>query len=133
MVTKEDLIFLRDFGYLQRQRERELERIREAVYVHAVQYDRIMVGGGEERDRMAEHAVAVDELERKFNSETIVDKARYRAIAECILRLPPKEMEIIRLRYQEAHGWNWIRRKCHYSEREIYRIHKKALEDLEKM
>ena len=127
MVTKDDLIFVRDFEYRKRQRERVLDRLREKVDVHSVQFDKILTQGGAERDRMAEHAAAVDEAERRFIREDIDDKARYLRIVEDITKLPPREMEIIQLRYLESHSWGWIRKHLHYSEREIFRFHKSAL------
>lgn len=127
MVTKDDLIFVRDFEYRKRQRERVLDRLREKVDVHSVQFDKILTQGGAERDRMAEHAAAVDEAERRFIREDIDDKARYLRIVEDITKLPPREMEIVQLRYLESHSWGWIRKHLHYSEREIFRIHKSAL------
>ena len=128
MTTKEDLLFLRDFEFRQRQREREIEHLREKAGLHAVQYDKILTQGGAQRDAMAEHAAAVDEAERRYAKESLEDKARYLRIVDDIMRLPPREMEIIRLRYQEAHSWGWIRRRTHYEKSHLFRIHKHALD-----
>ena len=130
MTTKDDLLFVREFAHRQRQRERILERIREAVDVHSPQFDKIMTSGGPERDRMAEHVVRVEEAEKRFVDETIEDSERYVRICHDIGQLPAKEMEVVRLRYLEWHTWSWIRRQLHYSEREIFRVHKHALEIL---
>ena len=130
MTTKDDLLFVREFAHRQRQRERILERIREAVDVHSPQFDKIMTSGGPERDRMAEHVVRVEEAEKRFIDETIEDSERYVRICHDIGQLPAKEMEVVRLRYLEWHTWSWIRRRLHYSEREIFRVHKHALEIL---
>lgn len=133
MTTKDDLLFAREFAHRQRQRERVLERLREAVDVHSVQFDKILTAGGEERDRMAEHAARMDEAARRFVDETIEDGERYARICEDIGRLPAKEMEVIRLRYLEWHSWGWIRRRLHYSERQLLRIHNKGLARLAEM
>ena len=130
MTTKDDLLFAREFAHRQRNRDRVLERLREAVDVHSVQFDKILASGGEERDKLAEHAARMDEAERRFTNETIEDKERYARICEDIGRLPPKEMEVVTMRYLERHSWSWIRRRLHYSEREIFRVHKRALEML---
>ena len=131
MVTKDDLIFVRDFSFRKRERERVLEQLREKVDVHAIQYDKVTVGGGEQHDRMAEHAAAIDALERRIQQETAEDNARYTRITEEILRLPGKEMQVIRLRYMEVHSWGWIRKHMHYSEREVFYIHRSAIRMLE--
>ena len=132
MVTKEDLIFVRDFTFRKRERERVLDQLREKVDVHGIQYDKISVGGGDQHDRMAEHAAAVDALERRIQQETAEDNARYVRITEEILRLPPKEMEVIRLRYMEVHSWGWIRKHMHYERSQVFRIHASALAILSK-
>lgn len=133
MTTKEDLAFAREFTKRQRNRDQVLERIREAVGVHSPQFDKIMAKGGEERDRMAEHVVRVDEAERRWVDETIEDRERYIRICHDIGQLPAKEMEVIRLRYLEWHSWGWIRRRLHYSEREIFYVHSSALKILESL
>ena len=130
MTTKEDLIFVREYAHRQRQRERVLEQIREAVDIHSPQFDKIMTSGGPERDKMAEHIVRVEEAEKQFINETIEDSERYVRVCHDIGKLPAKEMEIITLRYLALHTWSWIGRRLHYSEREIFRIHKRALEIL---
>lgn len=133
MTTKEDLLFVRDYAYKQRQRDRELDRIREAVDVHSVQFDKIMTSGGEHHDRMAEHVVRVDEAIRRWTTDSIEERERYLKICDDILRLPPKEMEVIRLRYQDGHSWNWIRRRLHYERSQVFRIHARALKLLMEM
>lgn len=133
MTTKEDLLLVRDYAYNQRQRDRELDRIREAVDVHSPQFDKIMTSGGPERDRMAEHVVRVDEALRRWATDSIDERERYLKICDDILRLPPKEMEVIRLRYQEAHSWGWIKRRMHYERSQVFRIHARALKLLSEM
>ena len=133
MTTKEDLLFVREFAYRQQQRERILERIREAVDVHSPQFDKIMTSGGPERDRMAEHVVRVEEAEKRFIDESIEERERYLKICDDILHLPPKEMEVIRFRYQDGHSWNWIKRRMHYERSQVFRIHARALKLLTEM
>ena len=133
MTTKDDLLFVREFAHRQRQRERILEQIREAVDVHSPQFDRILTQGGEHHDKMAEHMVRVDEAEKRFIDESIEDRERYVRICHDIGQLPAKEMEVVRLRYLEWHTWSWIRRRLHYSEREIFYIHNTALKFLESL
>ena len=66
MITNQDLEFVRNYSRRKRARDEILDRIRERVDVHSVQYDKILAKGGPERDRMAEHVAAIDEAERRF-------------------------------------------------------------------
>ena len=130
MVTKADLLFVRDFVTKEKELRDQLEKLRERVDVHSVQYDKILAKGGEERDRFAEHAVRVDEMERRYADLYNEYRMRYLKILEEISKLPGNEMRVIRLRYQERHSWKWIRRTMHYSEREVFKIHGSALRHL---
>lgn len=127
MITREDLEFVRGFAKRKKARDEMLDRIRERVDVHSVQYDKIMAKGGPERDRMAEHVVAIDEAERRWQEETIEEGQMFLKICEEIGRLPQPEMDVIRFRYIDLHSWRWISRHLHYSERELFRIQRKAL------
>lgn len=131
MTTKEDLLFLRSFSARERDRRQALERIRERVDVHSPQFDKIMTAGGEERDRMAEYAAAIDEAERSMTMESAEDKARYARICADVYLLPAKELQVVKLRYIDCHSWGWIRWHTHYSEREVFYIHRNALKMLE--
>ena len=131
MITKSDLVFLREFAKREYDRRQTLERIRETVDVHSPQFDKIMASGGEERDRMAEYVVRIDEAERRMTMESAEDKARYARICAEIYMLPAKELQVVRMRYIECHSWGWIRRHTHYSEREVFYIHRNALKILE--
>ena len=131
MTTKDDLLFLRSFSARERDRRQALERIRERVDVHSPQFDKIMTAGGEERDRMAEYAAAIDEAERRMTMESAEDKARYARICADVYLLPAKELQVVKLRYIDCHSWGWIRRHTHYSEREVFYIHRNALKMLE--
>lgn len=131
MTTKDDLLFLRSFSARERDRRQALERIRERVDVHSPQFDKIMTAGGEERDRMAEYAAAIDEAERRMTMESAEDKARYARVCADVYLLPAKELQVVKLRYIDCHSWGWIRRHTHYSEREVFYIHRNALKMLE--
>ena len=133
MITKQDLLFLKDFYAHDREMRDQLEHLRERVDVHSVQYDKILAKGGEHRDRFAEHAAAVDELERRYAEDIEKFKAKYMELVNKIDKLPSEEMKLIKLRYQFAMPWRKVRQRMHYSEREIYNIHKRALEHLEAM
>ena len=127
MVTRADLNFVKEFDRRERIRREMIDELRSRVDVHSPQFDKIMTAGGEERDKMAEYAAALDEMERNIAQESIEDRERYIRICREILRLPAAELEIIRLRYQEGHAWNWIRRRLHYERSTVFRIHARAL------
>ena len=133
MITNQDLEFVRNYSKRKRARDEILDRIRERVDVHSVQYDKILAKGGEARDRFAEHAAAVDELERRYRQDIEKYKAKYMELVNKIDKLPSDEMKLIKLRYQFAMPWRKVRQRMHYSEREVYNIHKRALEHLEEM
>ena len=94
MITNQDLEFVRNYSKRKRARDEILDRIRERVDVHSVQYDKILAKGGPERDRMAEHVAAIDEAERRWTAETIEDDRRYIRICEEIGRLPQPENDV---------------------------------------
>ena len=127
MITNQDLEFVRNYSKRKRARDEILDRIRERVDVHSVQYDKILAKGGPERDRMAEHVAAIDEAERRWTAETIEDDRRYIRVCEEIGRLPQPENDVLRYRYIDLHSWRWIARRLHYSERELFRIQRRAL------
>ena len=127
MITNQDLEFVRNYSRRKRARDEILDRIRERVDVHSVQYDKILAKGGPERDRMAEHVAEIDEAERRWTAETIEDDRRYIRICEEIGKLPQMEMDVLRYRYIDLHSWRWIARHLHYSERELFRMQRKAL------
>ena len=127
MITREDLEFVRGFAKRKKARDEMLDRIRERVDVHSVQYDKIMAKGGPERDRMAEHAAAIDEAERRWQEETIEEEQRFVRICEEIGRLPQPEMDVLRYRYIDMHSWRWICRYMHYSKTALFSIQKRAL------
>lgn len=133
MVTKEDLLFIRDFDKRERDRREMIARLRERVDVHSPQFDKIMTSGGPERDKMAEHAVRIDEAERSIVAESLEDRERYVRICREVLRLPAAELEVVRLRYQDGHSWGWIRKHLHYERSQVFRVHARALRILAEM
>ena len=127
MVTRADLNFVKEFDRRERIRREMIDELRSRVDVHSPQFDKIMTAGGEQHDKLAEYAAALDEMERNIAQESLEARERYIRICREILRLPAAELEIIRLRYQEGHAWNWIRRRLHYERSTVFRIHARAL------
>lgn len=129
-MTKDDLLFVRQFYHKEYEMREQLKHLREKVDVHSVQYDKILADGGEERDRMAEHAVAVDELEKKYCSDINKFRELYMRLVRELEDLPPEEMKMIRLRYQLGLSWKKVRQQMHYSKPQMFRIHDRALKRL---
>ena len=127
MITKEDLEFVRSYAKRRKRLDDELDRIRDRVSVHSVRYDKIMAKGGPERDRMAEHAAAIDEAERRWIENNIEEDKRYFRICEEIRNLPEPEHSVLSYRYIEMHSWKWICRNMHYSKTALFSIQKRAL------
>jgi putative pyruvate formate lyase activating enzyme len=73
MVTKADLNFVKEFDRRERIRREMIDELRSRVDVHSPQFDKIMTAGGEERDKMAEYAAALDEMFRQ-TGKAVLDK-----------------------------------------------------------
>lgn len=126
-ITKADLIFYRDFAKREALLRSQIQRQRSRVDLHSVQYDKVVTKGGEQRDRMAEHAAIIDELEREYVELTEAHVERYARIMREIKKLPATEMQIILLRYQRSLPWSKIRREMHYSQSQLFYLHNRAL------
>lgn len=126
-ITKGDLLFYRDYAKREALLRSQIERQRNRVDLHSVQYDKVITKGGPERDLMAEHAAIIDELEREYIKLTEEHMERYQRIMKAIKDLPATEMQIILLRYQRALPWSKIRREMHYSQSQLFYIHNRAL------
>ena len=126
-MTRDDLIFVRQFYAKEYEMREQLKHLREKVDVHSVQYDKILADGGEQRDRMAEHAAAVDELEQKYCSDINRFRELYMRLVRELEDLPPDEMKLIRLRYQLGMSWKKVRQQMHYSRPQMFRIHDRAV------
>lgn len=126
-MTKDDLVFVRQFHQKEYEMREQLKHLREKVDVHSVQYDKILTDGGEQRDRMAEHAAAVDELEQKYCRDIYKFRELYMRLVRELEDLPPDEMKLIRLRYQLGMSWKKVRQQMHYSRPQMFRIHDRAV------
>ena len=88
-----------------------------------------MPGGGRDPDRTGRTIARLDELERRIDAyvdELVTRKAE--AFAR-ITRLPElAEQDVLIARYIQLKPWPVIAREMHYEERQIYRIHGRALQ-----
>lgn len=135
MLTREDLEYIRnyykiDYGYRMR-----LKNLRARAEISSPQFDRIAGTGQHERDLMAEHAAAVDELELKYAYALMDYQDRVIRFADEIFHLSDwREMEILSLRYLDCCSWKKIisqmRTEANISPKSCYRLHRIAVQKI---
>lgn len=129
MVTKRDLMGVRELIRIQRTIAERMESIRASVTLSSPSLDG-MPHGGEYHDRMAEYMAQLDELERDIGKTILRLESEILRIETEIETLQPREQMIIRLRYIDGLSWRKIAARTHYAERHCKRLHKTALEIL---
>lgn len=127
MVTKEDLFFLRECDEKKVLMLELVENLRKRFdydplnrTISKENFERIKKSSDKKVERLEHH---VAEMIRQ-------NEDRKQGILEEISTLTHVEQDVIRMRYQK--GWNWkqIADEIHFSDANIFRIHKKALEHL---
>ncbi len=74
------------------------------------------------RDRLAEYAAELDELERELTGEMIaLEKQLVVVIAE-LAKLPENQEKVLKLRYIDGVSWKKVAEKARYSIRQVIRI-----------
>ena len=76
------------------------------------------------RDRLAEYAAELDELERELTGEMIALEKRVINIESALKTLSRNKEVILRLRYFDGLCWKMISQKTNYSEQHCRRIAK---------
>lgn len=85
-----------------------------------------------ENDKMAALMIKFEELEKKYN-ELLQDLLNKQHEVETLIEsLDPLERDLIRYRYVDGLSWAEIQTKLDLSRRTSYRIHAKALENLQR-
>jgi len=74
------------------------------------------------RDRLAEYAADLDELERELTGEMIALEKQLVAVDTELAKLPENQEKVIWLRYPEGLGWRRVAEKTDYCERPCKRI-----------
>ena len=74
------------------------------------------------RDRLAEYAAELDELERELTGEMIVLERQLVVVDSELAKLPENQEKVLRLRYLGGLTWNLIANKVGYCERQCRRI-----------
>jgi DNA-directed RNA polymerase specialized sigma24 family protein len=78
------------------------------------------------RDRLAEYAAELDELERELTGEMIALEKQLAAVDVELAKLPENQEKVLRLRYMEGMGWRKVAVKMNYCEQYCKSIHVKA-------
>lgn len=88
-----------------------------------------MPGGGHDPDRTGRTIARLDELERRIDAYVDELVARKSEAFLRIRRLPElSEQDVLIARYLQCKPWPVIAREMHYEERQVYRIHGRALQ-----
>jgi len=74
------------------------------------------------RDRLAEHAAELDELERELTGEMIALEKQLLFVDAELAKLPENQEKVLRLRHVEGLSWRKIAEKVKYCERQCKRI-----------
>ena len=106
--------------------EERIERLRERA-----EYNQRQLGecgrSDPTRDRMAEYAAELDELERELTGEMIALEKQLAVVDAELAKLPENQEKVLRLRYVNCYTWNEIARQTHYSVRNCQLNHMKAI------
>ena len=68
------------------------------------------------RDRLAEYAAELDELERELTGEMIALEKQLLIMDAKLAKLPENQEKVLRLKYVEGLRWCEVARKTHFSE-----------------
>lgn len=74
------------------------------------------------RDRLAEYAAELDELERELTGEMIALEKQLVFVDVELAKLPENQEKVLRLRYVEGLSWRDIAKKVGYSIRQTIRL-----------
>lgn len=74
------------------------------------------------RDRLAEYAAELDELERELTGEMIALEKQLVDVDADLAKVPENQEKVLRLRYVEGMSWRRIAEKTGYCERQCKRF-----------
>lgn len=81
--------------------------------------------GDPTRDRLAEYAAELDELERELTGEMIALEKQLAFVDAELTKLPEIQEKVLRLRHCEGFSWEKVARKVGYCVRQCIRIQSK--------
>jgi DNA-directed RNA polymerase specialized sigma24 family protein len=76
------------------------------------------------RDRLAEYAAELDELERELTGEMIALEKQLAVVDSELAKLPDNQEKVLRLRYYEGLRWYRVAEMTHFSETHCKRLAK---------
>lgn len=74
------------------------------------------------RDRLAEYAAELDELERELTGGMIALEKQLTVVDEELAKLPENQEKVLKLRYIEGLSWNRVAEIARYSERHCRKL-----------
>ena len=80
--------------------------------------------GDPTRDRLAEYAAELDELEQELTGEMIALEKQLVFVDAELVKLPENQEKVLRLRYLEGLNWTRIALITNYSEKYVFKIAK---------
>ena len=111
--------------------EKDLADLRLSMYPSAVRYDTDKVQSSP-TDPMARYAERVDELQRRIKQLQIQYLEARDEIANVAVHLEYKQQEVIMLRYVARCSWRMIAFELGCTEDWVFKLHRKAVKNLEK-
>jgi DNA-directed RNA polymerase specialized sigma24 family protein len=87
--------------------------------------------GDPTRDRLAEYAAELDELERELTGEMIALEKQLAVVDAELAKLPENQEKVLRLRYVEGYNWQKVAKIVKYCERQCMRISRKINQTIE--
>ena len=126
MVTRDDLVFLRD----SKQREEELTDQMELLRQRINDPIPEMIRSREFCERIEELNAGMEETGRRLADTLEQDRIRKQRILEEIASLPQDEAKLLRMRYLDKRSWQRIARDLCYSLSSVFNIHRRALQRL---
>jgi DNA-directed RNA polymerase specialized sigma24 family protein len=92
-----------------------------------------MPGNKSIKDRLAADMAKLDELEHQLHEELVLLEYDITQAEDELTSLPHQQCRIMRLRYVEGLSWPDVARKSNYSLDYCFILHRKAIENLEKI
>lgn len=121
MLTIDDLKNVRRQKLRVEALEERIERLRERA-----EYTQRQLGecgrSDPTRDRLAEYAAELDELERELTGEMIAMEKQLVYVDAELAKLPENQEKVLRLRFLEGLSWKNIASITHYSEKYVFKL-----------
>lgn len=129
MVTKRDLLGVRELIRIQKTIAERMETIRSSVMLSSPSLDG-MPHGGAYHDRMAEYVAKLDAIQWEYAKLETQLQTEIMRIESEVRTLKPNQCAVIWMRYIDGMGWKRIARELHYERTRVFELHKEGLEIL---